>query len=429
MADRLALLYYPARGIYLDPNEPGLGVTADILNELRYRPDGTRKPIKAGTLLCQRCIQIGRENTSVHLRDIGDGRLRPAHHGSADGPCTEPESEEHKAWKDRIATTLQRAGYTADVEYANRSRGIRTDVVAYGDDGRRIGWEVQLSAIAAATVTRRTNRAISAGLIPSWMTTDTSASSKTRPLVNRVPWSMATDITAAQIANGAASWVHGSIRTLRERRCKELPGLCPHSVRGAYTYDCGKWHVLWEQETLYVDDFVGKTAAGLYIPIAIPSVDATSVARWWVRPEDRDRYATPDRPCTEDALPEHLKVPRPRQSQGDPEDSRLHAPGRTPDKPRRATGRASAAEPVFNPVVPIDTLDAPTTADAITAASVLPAEVRLRADWFEIARDIPCRYYLGSQGRYCGATPTREFQNGRFCFDHEPHKVLKARGY
>lgn len=420
MPARLALLYCPARDIYLDPNEADFGVPAEVIAELSYRPDGARRTIKAGTLLCQRCIQMGREATSVHLRDIGDGRLRPAHHGSADEPCTDPESDEHKAWKDRIATTIERAGYHADVESSSKGRGIRTDVVANGPEGRRIGWEVQLSAIAAGSVTRRTNRALAAGLTPSWMTTDTSASSKTRTLVNRVPWSMATDITAAQIANGGASWVHGSIHALRERRCKELSGLCPNSVRGAWTYDCGKWHVTWEQTPLYVDDFIAETAAGLYVPIAIPSVDGKSAARWWVTPKDRDRYATEERPCTEEALPDRLKVARPRRKAGEPEDSRLHHRDRTAAQPKPSGGRSGASAPVFNPVVPVETLDRPRFPDAPAPESSMPAHLRQRADWLHIARDIPCGFFLGSEDRYCGATPTRPFQNGRFCYAHVP---------
>jgi hypothetical protein len=59
---------------------------------------------------------------------------------------TMAESDLHKALKEYTATTAEREGFAAQVEDRAKHGKRRTDVIVTGDGGRRLGYEIQLSA-------------------------------------------------------------------------------------------------------------------------------------------------------------------------------------------------------------------------------------------------------------------------------------------
>ncbi|WP_017584300.1 competence protein CoiA family protein [Nocardiopsis valliformis] len=423
MAQELALIRWTETGIILDPNHDDFDVAPTVIHALRGAPGGPRRTIKVGVLECQRCVEINRSSTSVYLRRRGD-RLTVAHHKSDEGPCYQPEGPEHLAWKERIATDAERAGFTAVMESSTKDRSIRSDVVIIGAQGQEVAWEVQMSRIRAPQVLKRSHSALRQGRSPSWLTTDRRAGSPTRALINRAPWSMVTQIVPEQIRMGRAARVVGGLRNFAWQRCIELPGRCPESTGiGGWTYDCGDWHGSWEKVTVPVEDFVGKTAAGLYVPIAVPGVDHNSVMRMWVRPEDHEAYAHErGRRFTEQDLPEHLRIatPPPRAPAGTrrarSKESKLH----TTRKGGTGMMSAEASMPVEAELaeqvhLPVLTRQAPPT-DLEVSAGVDEVDA-----WFQVAVAEPCSRYLGSQERMCSASPTRLYPQGRRCFEHAPN--------
>ncbi|MBB6122213.1 hypothetical protein [Nocardiopsis algeriensis] len=426
MARELARVRWVGTPVVLDPNLDNFGVSIDVIHALRGAPGEPRRKIKAGVLECQRCVQMNRSSTWVYLRTYRD-RLIVAHHASGEGPCYLPEGPEHLAWKERIAADAERAGFAAVMESSTKDRSSRADVLVTCADGQELAWEVQMSPIQARQVLQRSHNAVRQGRLPSWLTTDLRAGSPTRALINRAPWSMVTQIVPEQIRAGRAARVLGGLRNFAWRRCIELPGRCPLSTGiGGWSYDCGDWHGVWEKVTVPVEDFVGKTAAGLYVPIAIPGVDGSGVMRIWVRPQDHDAYAEQHgHRFTEQDLPEGLRIGPPVRKRstssrrGRSKDSKLHvsrSASTARPRPRSASTTVEQmethlAEEVQLPVLTV--LRPPSNAPEPVAAD--------QADtWFEAAVAEPCRFFIGDEARYCQASPTRLYARGRRCFEHAP---------
>ncbi|GLU49180.1 hypothetical protein [Nocardiopsis ansamitocini] len=352
MSTRLALIRYLARDIYLDPNEDDLGFSRHpgLWDELRTTPEGRRRSISRGELQCQGCVSIGRASPWVHLREQRDGSRQIVHHGSAEGPCHEPESDEHKAWKERVAADAQRAGYSVVVEATAARRAPTSDVVVHGD-GLDLGWRIQLSRLRRATVVRHAGLARRDGLTPSWLTTDGRS-----PLVDRVPWTLANDMPWQTVLRDRSLRVAGGVYRLRYPLCKDLGGVCPDPVPGRLTVDCGKRHSHWEAVRLLVEELVGATAGGVYVPMAIPTPDG-GVVRRWVPASDRERYAHAiKKPCTEETLSPAFpgRVPHPRTPDRENwNDSPLHTPGQD-----RRTAPRRGSTPLCEPRLPVHTISA-----------------------------------------------------------------------
>ncbi|WP_449334254.1 competence protein CoiA family protein [Streptomyces globisporus] len=117
--------------------------------------------------------------------------------------------------KEHIARTAQEHGLTADTEARSDDGRIRTDVLIAGPAGK-VGWEAQYSPITAATVRRRSTRAVDHGITPLWVTSDGSSA-----LVDRAPWILVDDQPWHVIASRKSMLVRAGARNLQEWRCDE----------------------------------------------------------------------------------------------------------------------------------------------------------------------------------------------------------------
>ncbi|WP_055524879.1 hypothetical protein [Streptomyces graminilatus] len=120
------------------------------------------------------CRDMGVE-APMHLRMRG-GRREAVHERREDEDRhTAPMSDEHKAYQERILRAAQQGGFSGDSEVRTRvgRSWIQTDTLVEGADGRRIGWEVQLSTIDQSGlrgVRARAAKAAKNGITPAWHT-------------------------------------------------------------------------------------------------------------------------------------------------------------------------------------------------------------------------------------------------------------------
>ncbi|MEC3895427.1 hypothetical protein [Nocardiopsis sp. LDBS1602] len=424
MTDELAPVLWVAAGLEIDPNLDDFGLAPDQLRTFLYVSPGKRRSYSKGDLLCTRCLKIPvrRDKASMYVRSkrLRDGFWEVAHHSSEEGSCDSVESDERKAWRDRIATNASDAGLSAD--YGVGAKG-RADVVVLGPEGRQINWQIQIAQPGRGAITKRTNTVYRNGHTPSWLTTDYSAKSQTRELINKVPWSMANKMLPEQLLHGRAAWVSDGISAYRWEWCRNIPGRCP--VPGPLTLDCGKEHGIWERSPTRLEEFIENSAGGLLVPIAIPSANMRTVSRLWVTPDHYEEYAhAQGRPFTEADLPPHLRAlttPTHRINKGyESHDSILHQPQK---RRSRSTGgaRTPRAPGHDTPTIPIPTRERPPTTTEPPNDTALPPEIAAWiADSMPGQEHEPCHHYLREQDRLCGATPTRAYISGRRCWKHTP---------
>ncbi|MFK0132055.1 hypothetical protein ACIQRZ_17035 [Streptomyces rubiginosohelvolus] len=205
--------------------------------------------------------------------------------------ATAEESDRHKAMKERIARTAQEHGLTADTEARSDDGRIRTDVLIAGPAGK-VGWEAQYSPITAATVRRRSTRAVQHGITPLWVTSD-----GTSALVDRAPWILVDDQPWHVIASRKSMLVRAGARNLQEWRCDENSQRPCSGSGGVRT--CGGFHAHWDlpalclppKPTPQLDELVVTSATGSWVPMRIPDPrDTRLTARMWVPEQDRARW-------------------------------------------------------------------------------------------------------------------------------------------
>jgi hypothetical protein len=280
-------VYHAELGIYLNLSEPDLGHPQypGLWDAMR---SDTRQPTERG-LLCPQCLESSPHcPEAMVLVEKRDGRRFARHHNTniADHDTTN-ESDQHKAFKERIATAAERGGYTAEVEDRAEDGRRRTDVLVKGDQELVIGWEVQLSYASLASVKKRTQIAQDAGITPSWMVLD-----DTREFVNKVPWTLTNDMSWKDISKGRRLPIRGGVRLLEFYTCDWGTSLdCPVKKNGR----CFERHPAWRAiegkgafEFFQLDDLVQRTAAGEYVSVVVPGQHRKN--RWWVRTADRDRF-------------------------------------------------------------------------------------------------------------------------------------------
>ncbi|MFG2696913.1 hypothetical protein [Kitasatospora sp. NPDC048407] len=220
---------------------------------------------------------------------------------------TAEESDKHKAMKERIARAADRHGCTWELEARTADGKVRTDVLVTGPGGLRIGWEAQYSPITAETVRRRSRNAAAHGIVPLWVTSSDRAA-----LIDRAPWARVDDLSWRQIASPLAMVVRAGIRHLQQWKCTASSvRTCP--VNGSW---CGKMHTGWylpalclpEKAPTQVDELVGASATGEFVPMRVPmQTDGSTVSRMWVPAADRDRwratFAEDSEPGTDEQAP------------------------------------------------------------------------------------------------------------------------------
>ena len=424
MPRELARIRWTEKNIVLDPNLEDFGVPAWVITALRSRP------IRRGTLVCEACAKSTTRSAtpSVHLRRHGE-RLIVAHHASRFGPCHN-ESPEHEALKERVARCAERHGFHARLEQNTADRKGRADVEVIGPDGVRVGHEIQISAISTTALSRRNNTALRDGRIPSWLTTDLSAHQATRNLIDRVPWAMSNRLHPELIRMGRRLQVSAGLSRLEMKACRFLPGRCPDNPR---VRDCSKWHTWWDNTTVAIEDFVGHTAAGTYLPVSLPT-DHQDVRRRWITPADRELYIHATGLELEPTRPEAPGRSASGSAQGRSEDSRLHQDedaGRrkkTTVKPRALVSQVVRGDIVVGTLqeLPEQARSEEAWTGRVATATVLQTPVHLLVGanaeqaWLEAATAEPCGHHMGADQGRCGSTPSRLYPRGRRCFEHAP---------
>lgn len=271
-------IWHVPLGRKLDLTREDLGVPSipDLWDRLR----SDKRPVADRGLQCLTCKEERPHAPEwMYLREHSDGAREAVHFNPSIGAHpAKTESDEHKAYKERIATIGETAGFQVAVEDAGIGR--RTDVTVHGL-GIDVGWEVQLSTITDATVRDRARTAWNAGLTPSWMTSAKQLSE----LLRHAPWSLTNFTPWREIRSGKAIQIRGGARQLRMEHCSRIPGPCPVKKRGK----CDSWHGQWRVANPTLDDLVRGSASGEWVPVIVPQSRWNN--RWWVRPEDRDTYA------------------------------------------------------------------------------------------------------------------------------------------
>ncbi|MFF0690787.1 Fic family protein [Streptomyces albogriseolus] len=156
----------------------------------------------------------------------------------------------------------------------HRTIGFRGASVVEGADGRRIGWEVQLSTVderGLREVRARTGKAAKNGITPAWHTDQVACSQRNdahRPRSDR--------LSAHVVARNGDLRIVSGFRARSFRHC-DTSALhpCPNGIRR-----CGKVHATAKPRDVFSDDMVRQTAAGTVVPIQFRA--GTSVHRYWV---------------------------------------------------------------------------------------------------------------------------------------------------
>ncbi|MFE1076051.1 hypothetical protein ACFW5W_33185 [Streptomyces sp. NPDC058783] len=228
------------------------------------------------------CRDMGVE-APMHLRMRG-GRREAVHERREDEERhTAPMSDEHKAYQERILRAAHEGGFGGDSEVRTRvgRTWIQTDTLVEGADGRRIGWEVQLSTIderGLRGVRARAGKAAKNGITPAWHTDRAAYAQR-----NDTHWTRSDRLPAHLIARNGDLRIVSGFRALDFWHC-DTNALypCPHGIRR-----CGKAHATAKPRDVFFDDMVRQTAAGTIVPIQFRA--GTKVHRYWVTNADRDR--------------------------------------------------------------------------------------------------------------------------------------------
>lgn len=274
-------VYHVGLGLELNLTEPDLG-HPEIPN-LWERLRADKRPVPQRELQCMQCREARPECPEWMFLTEREGVRFATHYKDSIGDhLASNESDQHKAFKERIAKAAEAGGFTVEVEDRARDGRRRTDVLVRGAHDLLVGHEVQLSYVALPTVRKRARLARADGITPLWTTVQA-----TRDFINQVPWALTDDAPWKQIVAGRELQIRGGVRKLEMERCDLTnPRPCPVLVRGK----CGKLHGRWVPAFPYLlDSLVRDTAAGDYVPVIVPGKKMHF--RWWVRAADRDRYA------------------------------------------------------------------------------------------------------------------------------------------
>lgn len=273
-----------ALGIDLDLEKPDLGHPSmpGLWDRLYAQGHGVRVEDRG-----LQCAGICRDEGVIawmHLRQRANGRREAVHqHAEDEARHVTHESDEHKAYKERIVRVATEAGHQADTEVRAPGGRIVTDALVSGAYGLRIGWEVQLSSAAASgprSVRERARKAIARGITPAWHTDRSDYSRR-----SDTAWTRSDKLPAEVIAKNGDLRVVSGFRVMDFWRC-DVRALYPCPVNGWRR--CGNAHATPKPRDVLFDDLVRRTAAGLVVPLEYR--DGSRTHRFWVPAEDKVRY-------------------------------------------------------------------------------------------------------------------------------------------
>lgn len=270
-----------------DLGHPGM---RDLWDRL-YRQDrahaAARVPVSQRGLQCAGVCRAAGVVAWMHLRQRENGRREAVHEKAEDqARHTAPMSDEHKAYQERIVRAAEQVGFRADTEVRTpigpRS-WIQSDTLVEGLDGRRIGWEVQLSTTSAngpRSVRDRAGKARTNGITPAWHTDRQDYARR-----NDTQWTYSNNLPAEVIAKIGDLRVVSGFRALDIWRCDLAADyVCPD---GRFN-GCGKMHATAKPRDVLFDDLVRKTAAGIIVPLEYKA--GSTMHRFWVSRGDQERY-------------------------------------------------------------------------------------------------------------------------------------------
>ncbi|MGN5381028.1 hypothetical protein ACQ4WX_39400 [Streptomyces lasalocidi] len=286
----------------------------------------------------------------MHLRLRANGRREAVHERREDeARHTAPMSDEHKAYQERILRAAEEGGFHSDSEVRTRvgRSWIQTDTLVEGADGRRIGWEVQLSSVGSEGlhgVRARAAKAEKNGITPAWHTDRADYAQR-----HDTHWTRSNSLPAYVIAKTGDLRVISGFRKLDFWRCDvHAVHPCPHGVRR-----CGKAHATPTPKDVLFDDLVRQTAAGTIVPIQYRT--ATKLHRFWVTSTDQERY--------DDLLSDATQLPPAREDNTAPACASRNRPTCRPE--RIAIRLASPTLPTSQGAATRSLLPAQPTAPAI----------------------------------------------------------------
>ncbi|RSM93314.1 hypothetical protein DMH25_35485 [Streptomyces sp. WAC 01325] len=300
-------VWHRGYGIALNLTEEDLGHPEypGLLDEIyrNYQPDllYCLEAHKSDGFICPGFMTIRKINGRPHAMHVTKGERAE----------TEAESDLHKALKEYTANVAMREGFSAAQEERPRHGKRRTDVTVEGAEGRRLGYEIQISAIATGTVDQRTRIAREDGLTPLWLVNNENAIP-----IDRAPWARLNVQGWRDVTDRAALPVRGGVKQLHMSTCDwNSPTPCPKQGHGR----CGGRHGAWEPSRgLYYDDVIRRTATGELVPLYMPHSSGRRGWHMWVTPADKDEFLDgcpeplPGQPITLAVIGEELPlVPQP----------------------------------------------------------------------------------------------------------------------
>ncbi|MFI7178979.1 hypothetical protein [Streptomyces spororaveus] len=285
------IVWHTKLKMLLDLKQENLGQdTIDGLWDFLYKTDRVlaqrNVPVSERELQCGGVCRDAGVVAWMYLRQQANGRREAVHERKEDEERHKaPMSDEHKAYQERILRAATEGGFHGDCEVrtpVGRS-WIQTDTLIEGEDGRRIGWEVQLSSAGVdgpSSVKARATKAAKQGITPAWHTDreDYGRRSDTQ-------WTRSNNLPAHVIAQIGDLRVISGYRALDFWLC-DLRAVypCPDGVRR-----CGKPHVTPKPRDVLFDDLVRQTAAGTIVPVEYRR--GTRIDKFWVTDADSDRLA------------------------------------------------------------------------------------------------------------------------------------------
>jgi hypothetical protein len=235
---------------------------------------------RPGVLKCVECLQRDPGCPQYMYVRVSRGRRIACHLNTGIRAHPAAESPRHRALKERIALTAERAGYRARLEDTANDGSRRTDVMVHGTDGLLLGCEVQVSHITPQAVIHRGRIAFQQHIRPLWTVDDTRAAP-----IDRVPWARIDNLPLEILtARNNRLDVRGGVRTLRMERCDERRvSPCPQRGRGR----CGRWHGEWDPLGIALEDMITRAAAQGLVPLY--QRRNTGRGGWWMWVSDLDK--------------------------------------------------------------------------------------------------------------------------------------------
>lgn len=269
-------VYHRELGVALNLTLPDLGHPG--LPGLWERLRADKRDVADRGLQCMECMTARPNCPEWMVLVERDGRRFARHHNPGIADHATNESNEHKAYKERVIKAAELGGFRAEPENRSADGKRRTDVLVAGGT-QDVGWEIQLSYATLDSVRSRANLARRDDIAPLWATVD-----PTRDFIDKVPWALLRGMEWQFVARSPAIPVRGGVRTLQFWRCDNRRRPCPVKGVGG----CGLLHEEWlRANDITLDDLVRSSASGAYVPVVLPGKTSR---RWWITAEDRARF-------------------------------------------------------------------------------------------------------------------------------------------